>query len=170
MNQKKINKQLKKELRYIVKIPDNIFNQLPPKKKHQRTDWYFQGYRIRHFESDLYNWDKWLKIVGDNGLTEKRKIQLTKPSKKEIEKFDSTSKFKITALSKYPVINDKELYIEKVSIYKKGKLIDSFYSSEVETENDLKNIELLNKISGVTFKSIGNATMEEMVTKKLYKI
>jgi len=159
----KINDELHNEIRFEIQIPKNEFDKLPPKSTCERTDWYFKNHRIRKFDSKLKNYYGWQKMVG-NGTVHKK---ITNISKQNINELDKTSDFKLRIESKRPVINGKELYLERATLSKNGKVIDVYYTSEAETKSGLKDMKLLEKIPGTKVKNIGEVSMKEMVKKKL---
>jgi len=151
-----------KEIRYTLDMTDATFNRLPPKTICRRTDWFFDTYRIRHFEQKKLNIFSWQKISNASKGLVNKKIEQISPIK-EISKLDNTCKIKLVVDSKRPIVDGYEMYIEKVTAYKNGKAIKTIYSTEVETKLGQRKTKDLLKISGITnLQNKGNKSLVDL--------
>jgi len=151
---------LEKEIRYTLDVDDKVFKTIPPIKEEGRTDWYFPTYRIRKF--DMPNDKSWRKITGAAGLTYKKNVKI---KKQDVKKLDEECLYKLEMISKRPVVDNIQLYFEKVTIYKNNKK-KIIYSSEVETKEGKKTIKKLLKIPGIkNLKNWGEIPLGELVQK-----
>jgi hypothetical protein len=156
-----------KEERYLLNVQnfDRISNY---NKIDQRTDWYFPNYRIRHsVAKGKDNWDTWSKISNSQaGLKEKKKIMIKPQNENDLHKKAS---FAIEVISKRPFINGKELYLEKVKVFKNGKYIKEFYTTETETPEDKDKIKYLQKLPEVkSIKNMGEKNLRQ-ITKEMIR-
>jgi len=154
------------EVRYLVDAPG--FDGLANKNKvDYREDWYFKDYRIRH--SVIHNEKMvsvWSKIYNNqSGLAEKKKIVIQQP---DVKKLDRESIFKLHIISKRPIYNDTELYIEKVSVYKNNKKITEFVTTEVENAVEMDELKLLKKVNGINnITRVPEKNLRSIVLKKI---
>ena len=159
--------RFQKEERYLLNVQnfDNLSNY---NKIDQRTDWYFPNYRIRHsIAKGKNNWDIWTKINDSQaGLSKKQKIKIKPQDEDDLNKKAS---FVLEVISKRPYVNNKELYLEKVRVFKNGKLIKEFYTTETETPRDKDNLKYLLKLPEVkSIKNIGEKNLRQIVNEGLY--
>lgn len=157
---------LNKEIRFTMDIKnfDSLKNHVVPD---YRTDWYFNGYRIRVIHSRTPK-PVWQKIMSASaGKAVKKKTIIGEQDK---GKLDKTCNLKLHMVSKRPVVNGTELYLEKTEAFdpKSNKRI-SFYSTEAESDKDLKEVKLLLKIPGISnLRNLGEIN-NETLAKKLLK-
>jgi hypothetical protein len=147
----------------------NNFDSLTNKNKvDQRSDWYFPTYRIRHTiqKGPNINIDTWQKIdEAQGGLIQKKKTEI-KPHDENL--LDKKALFRIDVLSKRPTVNERELYLEKVRIYRNGKFIKEFVTTETEGADEIPGIKTLVKLPQInSIKRLGPITLKEIVTKMI---
>ena len=163
-----INKQLileaslPNEIRYEIKMSDSVFDNIKNVvSPDNRTDWYFNNYRIRL----LKDGSKIIRQkINDSSMTlvNKKKQTLSSINTKLMDK---TCDFKLHVESKRPVIDGKELYLERVTLYSKNKTV-TYITTEVETEEGLKELELLKKLPA-KLKKLGVVSMKDIALKHI---
>lgn len=145
------------EIRYILTIKDSDFNKLPPKLC-TREDWYFNDYRIRKFNCEQKNQFQWMKIPNSSsGLVKKKSETIKEPPKSELNKAD----LYLYIESKRPKFKSKELYLEKVTAHKDGKVY-SFYSTEVETQEGMDNLKLLKEFGVTKIQKVKETSLKDL--------
>ena len=153
-----------KEIRFEVQIiSDTEFLKLPRHKTFSRTDWYMSDHRIRKME--IESGTVWYKIMSNQAMqATKKKVIIQRPNLKDLEKFCI---IKLVMDSVRPVIDDTELYMEKVTASNKDKTV-IFYSSEAEDAQGLKVMPLLKKVKCVkSIKKIGEKSLQSIALSKL---
>jgi hypothetical protein len=163
---KLIEEATNQEIRYLIDAPgfDKLAN---PNSLDQRTDWYFDNYRIRHHQSKgRDNFDNWQKIQDSQaGQIHKKKTPISPQKEKEL---DRDALFRIVVYSKRPEIDGKELYLEKVKIFKNGKFIGEFITTETEGVEDERNVKLLTRVPGIqSVKRLGPVSLKSIVKGKI---
>lgn len=87
----------------------------------------------------------------------------------DINKLDKNCSIKLEMVSKYPIVDGKEVFFEKVTATKNNKVY-IFYSSEAETPEHLENIKAINNVNG--FKKItncGHINLKDLTEKVIKK-
>lgn len=157
--------ELDDEIRYKIYMTSNSFNKLPPKSD-GRIDWYFEDYRIRQFfgDSTKQYGNDFIKITGAGTVHKKQE----KIKKQNIKELDDTCDFKNTYESKRPIVDNIELYLERVTMSAPNKADKIMYTTEVETKTGLKNILKILKITGVSkMVRLGKINMKQITHKEL---
>lgn len=147
-----IESTLSQEQRYLLKMDDSTFEKMPPKTGTDfRQDWYFSGYRIRRItQKGKTQWQR----IGENQATKVTKKKTTIPPG-DTNKLNKESLLYYKVISKRPIIGGIECYLEKVILPN-----SSFYTTETESAQDIKNIKLLKKIA--TVKKLGPISLKEI--------
>ena len=161
-----IEEATNQEIRYLIQATG--FDKIPNYNKvDQRTDWYFDDHRIRHHQAKgKDNFDNWQKIQDSQaGQIHKKKTPISPGNEKEL---DRDALFRIDVYSKRPFVKGKELYLEKVRIFKNGKFVGEFVTTESEGAEDEKNIKLLTEVPGIqSVKRLGPVSLKSIVRKRL---
>ncbi len=163
-----IESMLPQEQRFIIQA--NNFDSLENKNfVDTRSDWYFDNHRIRHIvqKGPKVKLDAWQQINSKEDTNSVKKKTTIGPQNET--KLDKESNFRITVISKRPVVDGTELYLEKAIITKDNDKIE-FVTTEAEDTEDLKRIKLLTKLPQITgVKAIGAKSMKDIARDKLSK-
>ena len=159
------------EQRYKIDMSEQAFDKLSNYNSvDYREDWYFANYRIRHMVQKGPNKseDGWYRI--DNSQASqvtKKKIKITPMN---TQKLDQGANFKLRVESKRPFYDGVELYLERVKIYKAGKYITSFITTETESVKDEANMKFIAKINGIRgIQKLGPISLQNIVKEILKK-
>jgi hypothetical protein len=163
-----MSKNLNKEIRFLCKVKK--FDKIKAKDYFHKVVWYFDKYKITKVNS--HEGDRYYKTLSKfYGKPVKENEFIDKADAlNALESWDRLYEFKMFIYAKLPKINDRKLYIEQIKLIpKRGKEV-IFYSTEAETERQLKDKELLNEIPGVkVIKELGEVSLYDIAKEKLYK-
>lgn len=145
-----IESSLTKEIRYTIEMDPKVFNKMPG-DDYTRNDWYFKDSRIRNFKYSNPQKDIWQIITGTPGLVKKETKVIPAPNKEDKKRSDSAKLF-LSIEGKRPIVKNTELYLERITAILPNNKKIKFYSTEAESTEDIKNIELLKTIDSVSVK------------------
>jgi len=154
------------EKRYVIEMSDENFDNIPSvdELKLPKTDYYFNGFRIRKF-TEFNGEVKFFRVDAKyDGLVNKRHTYLGSGDNFRV-KMESCL-FKIYSEPKILLSNGYEVYIERVSVIVDDKIIFKFFSGEIEDKNISLTIKDIGELDIVdTIEDMGITTMRELVLK-----
>jgi len=159
---------LKKEIRFLCKVKN--FDKIKAKEYFHKTVWYFNDYKITKINTHkgVEYFKTKSKFYGKPA--KESEIIPNEIALQSLESWDRLCEYKLHIYAKFPKIQDKKCYLEKIILEpKKGKEV-IFYSTEAETEKQYEEKELLNEIPGVkVIKELGEVSLYDIAKNKLYK-
>jgi len=155
---------MKNEIRLLVKVKK--FDKIKSKQHFQKTVWFFKDSKITKIDN------KYQKVMLKDFGKVKKNIEMipTQDALDAIDSWDRLCLYKCIINAKFPIVNDTKLYIEQIKVIPNKGRDFIFYSTEAETEEQLKNKELLEVIPGIKIiKNLGEVSVFEILENGLWK-